>query len=277
MTTTTLELMPATAAKYAALQGILREMGRVVIGFSGGVDSTMLLRAALDVLPADDVLAVIGDSESYPSREFAEAKRLAESMGARFRVVQSEEMNDPRYTANPSNRCYFCKSDLFSRLCDIARAEGFAAVLDGNNADDRGDYRPGQQAARELGVRSPLMEVEMTKAEVREVSRAFGLPTWNKPAFACLSSRIPYGTPITKASLSAIEQAESFLRDLGFEQVRVRHHDTLARIEVAPDLVARLMDPALRAQVTAKLKELGYQYVTLDLQGYRMGSMNEVL
>jgi uncharacterized protein len=272
-----LELTPTTADKYSRLQALLRDLGRVVVGFSGGVDSTMLLRAAIDTLGTDAVLAVIGDSESYPSREFAEAKRLAEEMGARFTVVQSEELSDPRYAANPSNRCYFCKSDLFGRLTAIAQAEGFHVVLDGNNADDLGDWRPGQQAARELGVRSPLMEVGMTKAEVREVSRAFGLSTWDKPSFACLSSRIPYGTPITKDSLSTIEQAEDFLRDLGFPQVRVRHHTDLARIEVAAADIPRLLDPALRARITARLRELGYRYVTVDLLGYRTGSMNEVL
>lgn len=272
-----LDLTPTTADKYARLQAVLRDLGRVVVGFSGGVDSTMLLRVAIETLGTDAVLAVIGDSESYPSREFAEAKRLAETMGARFQVVQSEELNDPRYAANPSNRCYFCKSDLFGRLTAIAQAEGFAVVLDGNNADDLGDWRPGQQAGRELGVRSPLMEVGMTKAEVREVSKAFGLPTWNKPSFACLSSRIPYGTPITKDSLSTIEQAEDFLRDLGFPQVRVRHHTDLARIEVPAGDIPRLLDPDLRAQITARLRELGYKYVTVDLLGYRTGSMNEVL
>ncbi|OPZ84549.1 MAG: NH(3)-dependent NAD(+) synthetase [bacterium ADurb.Bin429] len=272
-----LELAPATAEKYARLQALLRDWGRVVVGFSGGVDSTLLLRVAVDTLGADAVLAVIGDSESYPSREFAEAKRLAEAMGARFQVIQSEELSDPRYAANPSNRCYFCKSDLFSRLSAIAKTEGYTAVLDGNNADDLGDWRPGQQAARELGVRSPLMEVGMTKAEVRELSRALELPTWDKPSFACLSSRIPYGTPITKDSLSTIEQAEDFLRDLGFPQVRVRHHTDLARIEVAPADIPRLLDPALRARVTVRLRELGYHYVTVDLQGYRTGSMNEGL
>lgn len=271
------ELTAVTADKYARLQGLLREMERVVVGFSGGVDSTMLLRAAIETLGADNVLAVIGDSESYPSREFAEAKRLAEEMGARYQVVQSEELSDPRYAANPSNRCYYCKSDLFGRLVAIAQAEGFSAVLDGNNADDLGDWRPGQQAGRELGVRSPLMEVGMTKAEVREVSRAFGLSTWDKPSFACLSSRIPYGTPITKDSLSTIEGAEDFLRDLGFAQVRVRHHDDLARIEVPAADIPRLLDPALRETITARLCEIGYKYVTVDLLGYRTGSMNEVL
>lgn len=272
-----LTLSPEVAEKYARLDAVLREIGRVVIGFSGGVDSTLLLRAALDTLGADGVLAVIGDSDSYPSREMEEAKALAEEMGARYTVIRSKELEDVRYTANPSNRCYYCKSDLFSRLTAICRAEGFAAVLDGNNADDVGDWRPGQQAARELGVRSPLMEIGMRKAEVRELSRALGLRTWDKPAFACLASRIPYGAPITREKLSAVEEAENFLRDLGFAQVRVRHHGELARIEVAPALIDRLLEQSLRACIAARLHELGFLYVTLDLQGYRMGSMNEAL
>lgn len=263
--------------KYAALQALLRECGRVVVAFSGGVDSTFLLRVALDTLGAERVLAVIGNSDSYSARELAEATRLAEEMGAAFRIIHSTEMDDPRYVANPKDRCYYCKSDLFSRLVAVAAAEGYQTVLDGNNADDRGDWRPGQQAARELGVRSPLMDVGMTKAEIRVLSRELGLPTAEKPSLACLASRIPYGTPITRAALAAIETAENLLRDLGFSQVRVRHHGPIARIELPPDEMSRLLDPALRVQVIRRLQELGYQYTALDLQGYRTGSMNEVL
>jgi len=270
-------LSTAVETKYAQLQAALREMGRVVIGFSGGVDSTLLLRVAIDTLGTEQVLAIIGDSESYPTRELAEAKKLAEEMGARYQVVKSKELEDERYAANPSNRCYYCKSDLFSRLVAIGKEQGFTAVLDGNNADDVGDWRPGQKAARELGVRSPLMEIGMTKAEVRELSRELGLRTWDKPAFACLSSRIPYGSTITREKLTAVEQAEDFLRDLGFAQVRVRHHGEVARIEVASQDITRLLDESLRARVVTRLRELGFKYVALDLQGYRMGSMNEVL
>lgn len=272
-----LTLSPAVEEKYARLQGVLRDIGRVVIGFSGGVDSTLLLRVALETLGAAQVLAVIGGSDSFPAREMQEAKALAEEMGAHYRVIQSKELEDERYTANPSNRCYYCKSDLFSRFLTLAQAEGFSAVLDGNNADDVGDWRPGQQAARELGVRSPLLEVGMSKAEVRELSRALGLRTWDKPAFACLASRIPYGSTITREKLSAVEAAENLLRDLGFAQVRVRHHGEVARIEVAPALLDRLLDPALRERIISQFRDLGFRYVALDLQGYRMGSMNEVL
>ncbi len=271
------ELSPTTAEKYLMLQAQLRELGTVVIGFSGGVDSTMLLKVALDTLGKENVHAVIGVSASYPAREQAEARALAEGMGAFFSVVNSEEMQDERYVENSKNRCYYCKSDLFGRLVKFAAENEYAFVLDGNNADDAGDYRPGRKAALELGVRSPLMDVGMTKAEIREISKLLGLATWVKPSYACLASRIPYGTSITSAALSAIEAGEEFLRAEGFTQLRVRHHGDVARIELLPEEMSRMLEPDLRERTTAKLRELGYKYVTLDLLGYRTGSMNEVL
>ena len=273
----TLVISATTATKYAHLQTLLRELDRVVVAFSGGVDSTLLLRVALDTLGRDAVLAVIGESDSYPAREMAEACRLAEEMGARYVIINSEEMTDARFVENPSDRCYYCKSDLFGRLVALAQRDGYAAVLDGNNADDRGDWRPGQRAGRELGVRSLLMEAELTKAEIRELSRRLELPTWDKPSFACLASRLPYGTRITREALATVEAAEDFLRDLGFAQVRVRHHGDVARIEVPAAEISLLLEASLRARVATRLRELGYHYVTLDLEGYRTGSMNEVL
>ncbi len=271
MTTDTLTL------KHQALLDYMRALSRVVVAYSGGVDSAFLLRAAIDAVTAENVLAVIGNSASYPSREFTEAVKLAEELGVEYQVLKTEEMDDKRYAANPNNRCYFCKHELFSQILAVAAANGYTAVLDGNNADDIGDWRPGQQAARELGVRSPLIEVGMTKAEVRELSKKYNLPTWNKPASACLASRIPYNTTITPEKLSMVERAENFLRDLGFIQVRVRHHDKLARIEVGPAEINNLLDPIIRETITLELREIGYQYVTVDLQGYRLGSFNEML
>ena len=266
-----------TEQKQQALLEILRTAGSIAVAYSGGVDSAFLLRAAIEAIGSGEVLAVIGVSPSYPSREFSEAIRLADEIGARYQVINTEEMQDERYAANPGNRCYYCKHDLFTHILQLAAAEGYATVVDGNNADDTGDWRPGQQAARELGVRSPLIEVGMTKAEIRELSLAYGLPTWNKPASACLASRIPYNTPITSENLSMVERAENALRDLGFRHVRVRHHDSLARIEVPTEEISQLINPQQRERITQELRAIGYQYVTVDLQGYRTGSFNESL
>jgi len=252
-------------------------MGGVVIGYSGGVDSTFLLRVASELL-GHNALAVIGRSETYPTREFEEAVRLAESFGARYRVVKTEETDILKFKENPPNRCYFCKMELFGKLAAIAREEGLHWVADGTIVDDVGDFRPGMRAKNESGVRSPLLEAGLTKREVRELSRTLGLPTWDKPSFACLSSRFPYGFGITKENLMKIDAAETLLRDLGFRSFRVRHHDDkTARIEVGKEEIKRLLDDELREKVVARLKELGFTYVTLDLQGYRTGSMNEVL
>jgi len=270
-------LPPDLQPGYDRLAALIAGCGRVVVAFSGGVDSSLLLKVALDTLGPERVLAVIAQSESYPARELAEALLLAGDLGTTPRVIASAEFSDPRYRANPANRCYYCKSELFGRLAAIAREEGYAAVLEGNNADDAGDYRPGRQAAQELGVRSPLLEVGLGKAEVRALARALGLPNWDKPAAACLASRIPYGTPLTPETLSRVDAAEQALLDLGFRQVRVRHHGDLARIEVAPAEVDRLLAADVRREVTARLRRLGYRYVSADLQGYRTGSANEAL
>ena len=260
--------------KEKALNELLRGYGRVAVGFSGGVDSTLLLRVARDVLGVENVLAVIADTLTLPRREFAQALELVEGMGVRCAVVHPNELDDPDYAANPKDRCYFCKRHLFSLVACAAAENGFAVVLDGNNADDAGDYRPGRRAAIELGVRSPLMEIGLTKAEIRELSVGAGLPTANKPAMACLASRIPYGTPVTVEVLKQVELAEDALREAGFAQCRVRHHGDVARIEVPESDLARLMDVAVRRAVARAVKAAGYRYVAVDLLGYRMGNMN---
>lgn len=266
-----------SAAKLEQLQAALRGLGRVAIGFSGGVDSTFLVRVARDTLGPQNVLAVIGDSPSLPRRDLEAARALAAGLGVRLEVLATDEMSDSQFTANPPNRCYLCKGHLFRDVWALAQREGFTAVLDGNNADDTGDFRPGRKAAAELGVRSPLLEAGLTKAEIRAFSRELGLPTADKPAAACLASRLPYGTRITAEKLQRIEQGEDWLHDHGFVHVRVRDHDELARLEVPPADIPRFADAELRAAVVKQLKALGYRYVTLDLQGYRIGSMNEVL
>ena len=263
--------------KERKLHALLRGYGRVALGFSGGVDSTLLLREALAVLGGENVLALIADTPSLPRKEFAEALRLAEALGAACAVIDPDELSDPEYAANPADRCYFCKKRLFGLVAKVAAEKGFATVLDGNNADDSGDYRPGRRAARELGVKSPLMEAGLTKAEIRRLSARAGLPTADKPAMACLASRIPYGTPVTAGVLAQVERAEEALRAAGFAQCRVRHHGEVARIEVAVDELPRMLDAAVRETVVRATKAAGYRYVTLDLQGYRMGSMNETL
>jgi uncharacterized protein len=263
--------------KYERLQCILSEMGSVAIGYSGGVDSTLLVKVAVDVL-GPCAIAMIGRSETYPTREFEEAIALAGQIGARCITVNTEETDIIKFQENPPDRCYYCKTELFGKLGDIAEREGIVWIADGTIADDVGDYRPGMRARTEANVRSPLLEAGLTKQEVREISKHLGLPTWDKPAFACLSSRFPYGMVITKENLTRVDNAETSLRDLGFLHFRVRFHDEhTARIEVGPQEVKRLIDDDLRDRVVRQLKDLGFTYVTLDLQGYRTGSMNEVL
>jgi uncharacterized protein len=265
-----------TQEKFIRLQDILKGMQSVLVAFSGGVDSTFLLKVARRVL-GENVLAVIARSETYPEREYKEALQMAGDMGARLRVIHTAELENPDFVNNPPERCYFCKRDLFSALKVIAAEENISFVCDGANFEDRLDFRPGAKAAQELGIRSPLMEAGLEKREIRLLSRTLNLPTWNKPAMACLSSRFPYHMPIEKKSLRQIEAAEEFIRSMGISRLRVRHHGQIARIEVDPEDFPKIMDGQVRKRIGERLRELGYFYVTLDLAGYRTGSMNEPL
>lgn len=264
--------------KRNRLYALLGDLGSVAVAYSGGVDSTYLLAACLEVLGPDRVLAVTADSPTYPATEKAEAQKVARQLGVRLRIINTRELDDPRFAGNPPDRCYYCKAELFEEIWAIARQEGLQNVVYGATLDDLGDYRPGMRAARECGARAPLLEAGLGKSEVRELSRRMGLPTWDKPALACLASRFPYGMRITAARLRQVNAAEDFLRrELGLRQLRVRHHDAVARLEVEPEDMARFMEENTRQRVVAALKELGYTYVTLDLAGFRSGSMNEAL
>jgi uncharacterized protein len=269
-------LEDALSTKYAHLRTILRDLGSVLVAYSGGVDSALLLKVATDEL-GERAVGVLAASPAYDAEETDAAKRLAETMGARLERVETHELDDPRYAANGADRCYFCKVELFDQLAPLARRLGLASIVYGMNRDDRGDWRPGQRAARAHGVRAPLDEAGMGKADVRALARHLGLPVWDKPALACYSSRIPYGTPVTVQALAQIGRAERALRRLGFRQVRVRHHEQVARIELDPAEFSRLLDEDLRARLVAEVRAAGYLYVTLDLQGYRTGSLNEAL
>jgi len=262
--------------KYENLKRILERMENVLVAFSGGVDSTFLLKVARDSL-GDDVLAVIASSEIFKEEEKQEALKLAQELNVRHRIIRTRELENPNFVKNSPQRCYYCKKGLFSRLKEIATAEGISNILDGANFEDTADFRPGARAARELGVYSPLRDVKLSKKEIRTLSKDLNLPTWDKPSSTCLSTRFPYNMEINEKRLKQVTRAEEYLKTLGFSQIRVRHHGKIARIEFSTEEISTAVNPSVREEIASNLKKIGYTYITLDLSGYRSGSMNEVL
>ena len=265
-----------TIEKLIKLTNIVKDLESVVVAFSGGVDSSLVAKVCYDML-GDKALAVTARSETYPAYEYEEAKKIAKEIGILHMTIDTSELGIKGFADNPPNRCYFCKSELFGKLKEIARAKGYKNVADGANYDDTNEYRPGSDAAKELEVRSPLKESGLRKADIREISKFLGLSNWDKPSYACMSSRFPYGESITEEKLAIVSEAEKYLRGIGLKQFRVRHHDTIARIEVLPKDIPMLLQNGRRTELVKKFKEIGYKYITIDMEGYRSGSMNEVL
>ena len=270
------EQYPDIDRKLDQLDKLLKSYEKVIVAFSGGVDSTFLAEAAKRAL-GDSALAVTAVSDSYPEREMKAAQDIAKQIRIRYETINTDELETEGYASNPTNRCFFCKTELFEQIRPIAEQYKIGTTVYGAIPDDVGDHRPGMDAAKQMGIQAPLIDVDLTKAEIREVSKRWGLPTWDKPAFACLSSRFPYGTRITRENLRLVDRAEQFLFDLGVRQFRVRHHDTLARIEVDPQEIEFVAAKSIRTQINERFKSLGYEHVALDLQGYRSGSLNEGL